>query len=456
MATNSMIEPAEPAQPPGMSRRWFSGGWRLAVGIAAGLAVFLGIAVWQIRNLDGLPDVGDPFDVAESLRPVDLPDEQNAYVVYATAHPGRFQFPKALHNVDIKTLTWSKAGPEVRAFVEQKRPALDQWRVGSERRDALYHQPGQFAMDTLLGLAQDMRFLSQLAGVEGSRLEEDGAMGQAWDWYRAMLRFSRHVGRHGCLIERLIGAAVHDQATSRILQWAADPRVDARQLRRALEDTIAADALTPPLSEALKVEYLMSLRDLDELRVMVQDASLPGGKYGVLDQMVSKTGLAIPVRRTWLRASNDVTRSRRALRLLFANWLAQVDRPAAQRARVAIQKPVWIYADDPTAPPSARAVAPEVLANALENNTLTRTNFELDGGYDHRFRPPAWEENGALVRERRRRSALIVRLAAELYRREHGQLPNQAGVLVGPYLKELPEGIAPGDPIPSGVESAKP
>jgi hypothetical protein len=456
MATNSMIGPSEPARPPGISRRWLSGGRRLAVGIAVGLAVFLGIAVWQIRSLEGLPDVGDPFDVSESLQLVDLPDDQNAYVVYATAHPGRFQFPKGLTTVDFKALTWSKAGPEVRSFVEQKRPALDQWRLGSERPDALYHQPQQFAMDTGLPLIQDMRSLAVLAGLEGSRFEEVGAMGQAWDWYRALLRFSRHAGRHGCLIERLVGAAVHDDATSRILHWAADPRVDVEQLRHALDDTLAADALTPPLSEALKVEYLMALRDLDELRVMVTDAALPGGKYGMLDQMVSKTGLAIPARRAWLRASNDVTRSRRAIRLLFANWLAQVDRPAAQRASAAIQKPVWIYATDPTAPPAARAVAPEVLAKAVEHNALTRTNFDVDEIGYHPYRPPLWEENGPLARERRNRSVLIVRLAAELYRREHGQLPAQAGALVGPYLKDLPEGIAPGDPIPSATEGEKP
>jgi hypothetical protein len=47
---------------------------------------------------------------------------------------------------------------------------------------------------------------------------------------------------------------------------------------------------------------------------------------------------------------------------------------------------------------------------------------------------------------------LIVRLAAELYRREHGTSPATAGVLVGQQLKELTEGIAADDPIPIGPE----
>ena len=117
MSTKSMSEPSESARPPGLLRRWLGVGWRLAVGIAVGLALFLGMAIWQIRSLDELPDIGDPFDVAEALRPVDLPDEQNAYVVYATAHPSRFQFPKALSTDRLQNpdLVESRAGgPRVR------------------------------------------------------------------------------------------------------------------------------------------------------------------------------------------------------------------------------------------------------------------------------------------------------------------------------------------------------
>ena len=65
---------------------------------------------------------------------------------------------------------------------------------------------------------------------------------------------------------------------------------------------------------------------------------------------------------------------------------------------------------------------------------------------------PAWEGEGELARERRRRSVLIVRLAAEVYRREHGAAPATAGALVGRVLKDLPEGIAAAESIPTGLE----
>ena len=82
------------------------------------------------------------------------------------------------------------------------------------------------------------------------------SMAEAWGWYRAMLRSSRMVGRHAGLVERSYGARMHDLATKRILRWAADERVDARMLRRALDDVLAADRLTAPVSDALKIEYL--------------------------------------------------------------------------------------------------------------------------------------------------------------------------------------------------------
>ena len=94
---------------------------------------------------------------------------------------------------------------------------------------------------------------------------------------------------------------------------------------------------------------------------------------------------------------------------------------------------------------------PEDLARIIDHTALARRIF---GDYPFSYlsssaaRVVPWENGGGLALERRRRSSLIVRLAAELYRREKGELPATAGVLVGPHLKELPEGIAAGDPIP--------
>ena len=183
----------------------------------------------------------------------------------------------------------------MRDYLEANRPALEAWRAGTERPDALYHQPGKMAFDTILPVVQDLRMLGRLAELEGTRLEEKGAMAEAWNWYKGILRSSRHVGRHGVIIERLVGAAIFETSSRRITHWAADPRVDAALLRRALADALAADALTPPLSDSMKLEYLICLRDLDELRVMVDEIPMPGGQNGWLEKAASLDGNEAPL-----------------------------------------------------------------------------------------------------------------------------------------------------------------
>ena len=39
----------------------------------------------------------------------------------------------------------------------------------------------------------------------------------------------------------------------------------------------------------------MFLRDLEEMRVMVKDIPMPGGRFGVLEQMVAATGVKAPI-----------------------------------------------------------------------------------------------------------------------------------------------------------------
>jgi hypothetical protein len=465
MATTSQASVSERPRwlrrPKGGAGRW------LAVGVIVGLIAFFGIMIWRMGSLDVLPDVGDPFDVALARRPVEILDADNAFVAYAAAHklvdrPNSIDearwglFLEAFQFGEIKLLTWSSATPALREYLESKRAALEIWREGSHRRDALYHQPGRLSIGSDMNLIQDAGVFAGMAALEGSRLEVAGARDEAWDWYLAMLRSSRLIGRHGMLVQRVRGSKVHLLAARCILRWAVDPRLGPEQLRQALDDTLDADALTPPVSDAIKIDYLACLNfveDVTNFESTMRDFGwalplLGGRQVDVLDQLVRWPAVRYPVQRFRLRASNDVERSRRALRLVYANQLPQADRPAGRRAPLAIRKPTWIYADDPSAPAAARAVTPEFLAAALDRTEIAGFLF----GMAPVPSDPPWEGQGLLARERRHRSVLIVRLAAELYRREHGADPATCGALLGTILKKLPEGIAAADPIPAGLE----
>jgi hypothetical protein len=52
---------------------------RVTVVLAIGLAVAAAaLAIWWSTSLNGLPDIGDPFDVA-AFRAFSVPDDQNAF-----------------------------------------------------------------------------------------------------------------------------------------------------------------------------------------------------------------------------------------------------------------------------------------------------------------------------------------------------------------------------------------
>jgi hypothetical protein len=429
----------------------------VASAVVIALATLVGIFVWRLRSEGELPDLGDPFDVTLARQPVVIPDRDNAFAAYANARIRLVDMPEALgdaaRKADENALRWSKAKPDIRKFQEESRPALEIWREGSERSDALYHQPGDYSVATILSLMQEVYFHNALAALEGSRLEEQGKMAEAWVWYRAMLRSSRMVGRHAGLVERAHGVMMHELAAKRILRWAADPQVDAGTVRRGLDDALAADRLTAPISDTLKLEYLLELRELNELKLLSSELPLPGGEGGLLDLVVPRTARG-SLQHFRFRATNDVERSRRVIRFLFTNWLAQVDKPAAERSPSTKIEDVYFYEFDRSASRAARDVSPETINRAIDETLIARWIFRPieHGPHINESAFGAWEGDGFFARERKRRSMLIVKLAAELYRREKGQPAATAGVLLEGYLKELPEGVSRGDAIPAGID----
>ena len=57
----------------------------IAIAVLAALLTIAGISIWRLRSLGDLPDVGDPFDVAAVVRPIEISDDENAFVSYSEA-----------------------------------------------------------------------------------------------------------------------------------------------------------------------------------------------------------------------------------------------------------------------------------------------------------------------------------------------------------------------------------
>jgi hypothetical protein len=404
------------------------------------LAMVVGPPLWWKLQLTGLPDIGDPFDV-KAFRASTIPDDHNAYVLFHRAanlfkpwQPGT----KAPGNM---LVPWSVAMPELRLWVEVNREALAVYRQASERPDALGAIPEFHGYhDELWGMGGPLNLFKAMALLEGSRLEELGDMEGAWGWYRAILRTIHLVGLHGTVFRRSSAQQWHNELFIRLKDWSFDSRTTPALLRRALDDVIACESLAPSESYLLKAEYLdvERLLDLEDGPTRTPPNSwwvlIPAYDIGLTPEWTE----SIYNRwRTWRR---EPERSRRAMRLAIAHWLAYYETTPANRPKVAPDR--WLkfefYPVGPEVPVDARRLSPRSLASWL------------DSTIDANFLFGSWGWAGVRMTERANHRALLILLAEELYRRDHGTDPPSPEALVGPYLKSLP------DPVDDGSDQANP
>jgi hypothetical protein len=398
--------------------------------IVAGSSAFV---TWWFTSLSGLPDIGDPFDLA-AFDGAPIPDDQNAFVLYKQAVEKLVQEPADM------TYSWSAAGPVEKGWLARNREALDLWRRGTERPGSLYVSPRSMTLLTQLPVVNEIRAFARLARLEAGRLEAEGDLEGARQWYRAIFRSSRHVGRRATMIERLVSMQMHRQACRELTRWAKDPRVDAGLIKRALDAVIADYEATGPPSDNLKVAYLAILKTLDDrdlMRKCLNDIEAAGpGHSAWFARHARVFGLVASFRK-------EPERSRRVVRLIFANLLATSDLPPDRRppAACSLLDPssapkatvlLDLHALDDSAPASARALPPDKILEWF-NTTLCAS----------RLMPAFSTIDRSLEAERATQAGTVIALAGRLFEIEHGRLPEKDEDLVGPYLRSLPEGYRP-------------
>ncbi len=423
---NTEMKPARPMRP----RRLLAGLGMIALGL---------LLAWRATSLGGLPDVGDPFDVA-AFAAVSVADEANAFVLYRQAVARLVKTPPGAPE------DWQSSGdPEAERtwgprWLAANREALDLWRRGTERPEAEYVPPRSMNFATMLPVIQWLRALARLAVREGERLEAEGDPAGALGWYLAVARSGNHCGRRGLTIERLVGIGLKSLAFNRLTRWAAHPKVDAALLRRAIAEVEAGASQVPPDSDCLKAEYLSFRNSIDDPKLM--DPKWLGGDLPKIYEMPGGRAIMEDLPRVYKR---EPERSRRVIRLIIANWLAFCDLPDDRRPphvanplkkwgnlHVQVDLPAELFAADASAPASARVLPPEELARWWDS-TL----------YAKRYLPSLRTLDKTRAREKTERAALLIALGNELYQRDHGWFPDRAEELVGPYLKALPETFVP-------------
>jgi hypothetical protein len=383
--------------------------------------------------LIGLPDVGDPFDVV-AFRTFRVPEEQDAFVLFRQAAAKLLPMP------DLPTpaqragpaAEWSHADPKLREWAEANRAALSLFQQGAERADgtaAVLIDPERSSLQEL-----NLRRLVSLAFLDASRLEEQGDMAAAWGRFRAILRLKALIMRRGTAFDRFVADQFCRGLQMRVANWTADRRTDFALIRQALDDVCACEPNREWDVFSLKLDYLQVMRELDRPDGWVQQGDDKDRKFRLGDWELPPNleGSVYAARRFLI---NEPERSRRVIRLVFANWLTHAEDSSPQSRKPSVQAifvsnkqntSLSLYAVDPTAPAAARGLSPQDLAVWL----MTTRDAKL-----LLFR---WLWPSIRISERRGHHSLAILLAEELYHRERGQLPPSEEALVGPYLDHLP------------------
>ena len=440
MATTDSVHQAEQARAPSGRSRWrgyFAGRarqlGRALLAVVIGLLFVAGaLEVWRGARMLGLPDIGDPFDVA-AFRAFRVAESEDAFVLLKQAQAKLLgpapHLPVALRGNGPDR--WSGAAPELRDWLAAHRDVLELFREASEKADGILHRRvDRFDRDYYLYLD----LFKRMALLEASRLEEQGDMAGAWRWYRAVLRMRVHVARRGTAFQRLIAEWNCNGLYQRIASWAADRRTSPPLLHQALDDVRACEPRPEWDAFSLKLDYLYMMDELDDEWGRVQDGSEEDRHLGFAGEELPPE-LARRVYAVRRYYANEPERSRRVLRLAFANWLDFVEHEHEANRKPAVRVTLqsgkrnattFFYTVSRDAPAAARKVTPARLGEWLVS---TR---------DARLLLYSWAWPSIRATERRVHRFLVVLLAGELYQRDRGTPAPSDEALVGPYLDHLP------------------
>jgi hypothetical protein len=423
---------------------------RVALVLAIGLAVAASaLAIWWLTSLNGLPDIGDPFDV-EAFRAFSVPDERNAFTYLRRASEKVTPFRGMLgaegaDSGDVR-FSWSIANPMWREWAGKNREAFELFQRAAEQSDAA-NPAGDPTADMQPGS------LIMLALLEASRRQESGDMAGAWDCYRSVLRMITHFRRRGNTRQRDCARGSNRPLQRRLNDWAADPRTTIPQLHAALEVVLENEPDPDWDLFAIQFGYLELMSALERPIPSSAWQEIEGewtSRLGGMSLSLEMLEHLEAARRFLLR---EPERGRRVLRLVCANYLAYVEAREVPRRKPAVwamfsyldtsfpvtkrKIGVPLYPVSSQAPAGALALPPHEVAGWLVSSPDAR--LRLMWGYMEWHWPSNRVLDGRVVPDRRAHRELVIMLATEIHRRERGALPPSDETLVGTYLKGLPD-----------------
>jgi hypothetical protein len=371
---------------------------------------------YRSSRLIAVPPIAEIVD-RETEGRIDIEPEQNAFTFYKRAWkliPSGFDSEVVDEAVDLlETEGWDKVSPEARNALDQCEETLAEWKRGTDLERGLRVQVAD--LDWMNSMdSTSAEILYRLARLSSAQALHEGRSEEAWQWLRAVLRFSRHLGNPGFAYDRFLGVSYHAKAGESIAKWAAHDDVSAEQLEAALIEVRDIDRLTVSNSQGLKSSYLVTMRVLstgdwlDVSRSHSVASDLP-------DQLLGPY--------FFVTAEPEV--SRMLLRHCYANLLSQCDRPRWERSLAASATGLF----QPTGTESPELLDPAMLVYLQQRSELANVLSPSVSFCDY------------FDSERSRQIALELCLSVELFRRHHGRYPETLEALVPEFVDEVPRDV---------------
>ena len=413
-----------PAEPGSKPRSWLMFFLRPAILIPMTLAVlFVGAALtYRSSRLAGIPPIDEIVD-RETEGRIDI--EQNAFTFYERAFglltPATLRDEAIWNAVDPLMGTgeaeWVDVFPAAKSSLEKCEAVLAKWKRGTELERGVRIQPADQDFWDVIDL-QKIRTISHLALLKSAQCLHERKPEEAWQWLRAMFRFSRHLGNPGPWITRLLGCSVHAMANEQLIAWASHESVTAEQLQTALAELREINELTAAFSVNLKADYLTYSKFFSSpemIRKYFRD------ECPLWDDPALNIPEAFHDGYLFLNAEPKLCEV--LLRHVFANHLSQCDLPRWERKIAGTRLPLFL--------PTGKEKPPLMDVGVL-NDVLMRSIMA-----QHHF-PMSVKLLESIDREQARQTAYELCLTVELFRRQHGEYPESLEALVPEFLDQVP------------------
>lgn len=379
---------------------------------------------FRFWTLSQVPDVSLPFDVSDHVSVVVAP-ENNAAAEYEVAKTvlvePSYELEELLDQVlEQKEGEWKSASLQLEKYIVANEQALLAWKLGTEKP---FFVRIPLAERHVLSTRSDsalFRLIPRNAILKSCLLELEGRNEEALDWIVALMKNSRQMGHHGCVIDRLIGTSLLSLSLKRLERWSAQDELNSSVLKRALRELETISTQMPKNSHVLKGDYVTCLNTIQAING--KESSLrfeeligqPNADTGNIQKLQYFLG--------------EPEFSRRVTTIYVGNQLKCVDRPYYER-------PLRV---------GALQLYDEQSALIFGETTIDAMAFNadlpiLEFSYAHLF-------TGAIVetfpmacdRVDVKVNAMKVILAGQAYRRERGGFPSSLEDLIPDYLSEIP------------------